>query len=177
MSWSARQDPVLGGRRRRIGRGSGPSLPPHLHSRGCCLAPGVSPLPPSAGPLTWHHAGGGEGDRMARKLLELRNLYQRRGVRSQRRPCFGRGPWGYGHSPQRGSQPHTDPGRKSPVGTKWGKGDYCDKSEQFGQSLLPPASAQVLLPSLPHLNPPSPGMLPTPPTVPPHLVGREKDGA
>lgn len=66
--------------------------------------------------------------------------------------------------------------RKALWGTKWVKGGYCDKSDQFGQSLLSPPNLQVLLPSLPHLKPPSLVMLLTLPTAPPHLVGREKDG-
>lgn len=34
VSWSVRQDPVLGRRRRGIGHDSGPFLPPHVHSAG-----------------------------------------------------------------------------------------------------------------------------------------------
>lgn len=30
-------------------------------------------------------------------------------------------PWAVGHSPQLRSQPHTDPGQRSPVGTVWVK--------------------------------------------------------
>lgn len=40
------QDPVLGGRRRGIGHGTGPFLPPHTHSQGgcpCLLLQGRSP--------------------------------------------------------------------------------------------------------------------------------------
>lgn len=42
--------------------------------------------------------------------------------------------------------------RKALWETKWVKGGYCDKSDQFGQSLLLPPNLQVLLPSLPHLK-------------------------
>lgn len=66
--------------------------------------------------------------------------------------------------------------RKALWGTKWVKEGYCDKPDQFGQSLLSPPNLQVLLPSLPDLKPPFPVTLLTPATVPSHLVGGEKDG-
>lgn len=71
---------------------------------------------------------------MARKLLELGDLCRREGVGSQRRPGSGSGALGCGHSPQLASQPHTDPGRRSPVGTKWVKGVAMTGQGRFGQS-------------------------------------------
>lgn len=165
-SWSARQDPVLGRRGVRVAPGL--SCPPRPWQG--LLAPGTCPAL-LLRLLTWHHAWGGKGDRVARELLELGDLSRRRGAevrggRGQRRLASGRGASGWGHSPPLGSQPHTDSGRRSPAGMEKPPGEGVTGTGQGSHSSLDP---QFLLPS-----PPFPTR---PPVLSPHLVGGEKDGA